>query len=169
MILLSETDASSDASIDYDLETWSYDHFRLIIMNAVPATDAVDAWLRTATDGAGTFESGASDYAYNIAMTHSSISAEESTGAAQIKITRGTVGSDTNENGICSIIDIFQPTVSQFASIMGDSWSRNSDGASILREIFSGSRLAAADVTDLRFMFSSGNIESGKFKLYGVL
>jgi len=41
-------------------------------------------------------------------------------------------------------------------------------GSTISNVSMGGSRLAAANVDAVKFYFSSGNIESGIFKLYGI-
>jgi hypothetical protein len=67
--LIETQTASSSATIDFVLPS-GYSKFEIVFADIVPATDNAAFWLRTSTDGGGTFDSGASDYAWHYTFTY---------------------------------------------------------------------------------------------------
>jgi len=173
MVLLAVASANNDATIDFAASiNSSYDEYQIHILNAIPATDAVSLRLRTSTDGGANYDAGASDYAYTvICPTISSAQGTASTGAAQGLVcgdaTTGQVGSAANETGVIGIVYLSRPSNAQYAQIYAHGTYVTDAGNSA--QFQTGmQRLSAADINAIRLYFSSGNVESGLFKLYGV-
>jgi hypothetical protein len=154
------TSASPVAAVDFTGIDGTYDAYIVMLHNVVPVTDNTSLYLRTSSDGGSTFDAGASDYWEVVASGNSN------TGVSQITI-QNFVGSETNENGVSATIDISTPaadsyTAFRLAGINMSAFNRlehHNRGAV---------RLSNAPVNALRFYFSSGNIESGIFRLYGM-
>lgn len=154
--LLETQTASSSATIDFTSGIDdTYSSYEIVVANAIPATDGDVMWVRTSSDGVS-FDSGASDYA----------EVGDST-AAEIAIT-SAVGSDTNETGVSCIITLVNPSDPIYTSVTAVGMAIGTTGlpAGIST---GGFRKESAAVTGIRVMFSSGAIESGTFKLYGIL
>ena len=139
-------------------------------MDAVtPATDGVNFYMRTSTNNGSSYDSGASDYKYNIARSNTStatVSGVNDTADAQIVLNSSALGSDTNED-LVGVVEIMNPSNTKFTrvtSLINFETSANH----IERCHTIGERSSAADVDAIQFLFSSGNVESGTFKLYGL-
>lgn len=145
--------ASNNAAIDFTLS--GFNEYEIRFRNVIPATDNVGFYLRTSTNGGSSFDSGASDYAGSFG-----------TGAAQMTLATA-VGSDTNENGASGIVRIIRPHAATYCQIYATGMFVNASGAAGALSM-TAVRLAAADVDAVRFLYSSGNIESGEFTLFGV-
>jgi len=165
-VLLSTATANSSASVNFNFTNWTnsdYFAYRLVIANAKPATNNVQAWIRTSADGTN-FDSGAGAYTY--------CNMENSVGTfltGDTKIPIGgasatSIGSSYSSSGF---VDIFNPSAatnckitSSFNAACSDIYARTNTTA--------GERLSAAAVKGVQFLFSSGNIASGDFRLYGM-
>lgn len=171
LVLLATATASDDATVDFtSVIDATYDEYELHILNVVPATDSVDAWIRTTTDGGSNWDAGASDYDYaGYRATSGIISEFGSSGAAQIVLNGSSaIGSDVNETGISGVLRLIRPAAAEYTQVNGAFGFAGTDNNTINSAV-SGRRRSAADVDGIRFLFESGNVESGKFKLYGVV
>jgi hypothetical protein len=168
LIKISEQVVSSPvASVDFTTGIdGTYDEYELHILKAINETDSTSPALRTSANAGGAWDAGASDYSRTyIQGTGSSVSANSANEAA---ITLANVlGSDTNEYGVSGIIRIVRPSVAQYCSMRWELSSQNTSGSNVYT-IGSALRVANAVVSGIRYLASSGNIESGTFRLYGV-
>lgn len=150
-VRLSTASASNNATIDIAIPS-GYEEYEIALYNVVPATDGADLRFRTSTDGGSTFDSGANDYG---------------TGLSYVALTNGTgVGSDVNENGISGHVFIYRPGTAQYCHVYAQFVFIGTDGQPNDRAP-SGARLAVADVDYVRIYYSTGNVESGEFRLFG--
>lgn len=167
MALISETTISSDATVDFALDNANYTHYRFILSNVVPATDNVILYFRTSTDGGSNFDAGASDYYVAQLTIHSS--ATPTAGAVStINIANG-VGSDAGEHGVSGVIDLFAPGSAAYTHITGNIIYQYYNASELYYRQTGAMRQSAADVDAVRFDFSSGNLESGKIQMWGIL
>lgn len=166
-VLLSTATASNSASISFTGLSSIYDKYELQFINVKPQTDTANLVLRTSTNGGSSYDSGASDYAYAVSdfSTAGSSVGPYSAGATGIPLAN-SVGNDTNENGVSGNLSIFTPSDAIYTSVYFSTVFRASNGVLYVGN-GSGQRMAAADVDAIQLLFSSGNITSGKFKLYG--
>ncbi len=160
--------ASASATIDFAALPVGYRDFMVIISDVVPATDGAVLWSRVSV--AAVFKSGVSDYGWSLSQVLTS-SAETNDGDAadsEWQISPG-VGSAAGE-GITAVLILFDPeNASNRAKIIVDGVAERSDG--IFSRYMAGGRavgtIGVAVVDGIRFLFSSGNIASGTFTLYG--
>lgn len=173
-ILLSRAVASNNATIDFvsGIGT-AFRNYEVEITNATPATDNVALWMRTSTDAGANWDAGASDYAYGVGLFRNSATGnvnDNSTGAAQIRLDGGyNLQTDANCAGWSGKITIFKPSAAQYCLFGIEGSFSRTPLTDLARVQGTAVRGAAADVTGLRFMMSSGNVASGEFDLYGVL
>jgi hypothetical protein len=168
-ILLSSSSPSGASSVDFTLTGWTNSDFFtycLVFKNVTPATDNVELWIRTSTNGGSTFDAGASDYSWT-RFTHtvdgtSAVSADTADDSA---VVGGNIGNAANEQASGHVI-IYRPSTAEYLEIEA-SMSYANASAVRARSTTTSWRLSAADVDAIRFMASSGNI-SGEFRLYGV-
>ena len=163
LVPISKTVAAADAAIDVSL-TGGYKAYLAVINRVIPATDGGSLALRTSTDGT-TFDSGASDYSYFYQRYSSS--ASYASGASSSFVPLGLVqGSAAGESG-SFLIWIYPSDGTLWTRIMGKGVAIN---LSAYIEGFEtgGSRKETTAITEVRFYYTSGNIESGDFNLYGI-
>jgi hypothetical protein len=166
-VFIAAASASSDATIDFTSNIDStYDEYELHLLNVIPVTDSVSMYLRTSTN-ASSFDSGASDYRwdfYNI--NNSSLGGGIDVSDAQITLAT-YVGSSANELGVSAVIKLYRPSEATYSVItwLGSKMDTNGAPNSIGGQAW---RLATEDVNGIQVLFSSGNVESGLFALYGI-
>ena len=166
LVLLESITASAQAEVDFDSGNidGTYDEYEVRFQNVIPAADAILA-MRVNDD------SGANDYNWVVYARGSDASAPAAEDAADTEIQLsgpGTVGSDTNETGASGVVHIIRPSASEYTQIYGEILYVN-QGGHLIRGFFGGSRLSAAAVTTLQFLFlGPTNTTSGEYKLYGV-
>lgn len=139
----------------------TYKVYAVVFSNVAPATDNTDFNFRTGNGGS--FDSGASDYIYYYFTPQ-----DGGTGAtlSRIALIAG-VGSDTNENS-SGILYIHQPANAALETVVvgaGTFLSVTNDQKLVT---FGGRRIENAAHDRIQFFFTSGNITSGTFTLYGL-
>jgi len=175
MILLSTQTASSSASISFTSSIDStYDSYVFKLINVQPATDNVILGLNFSTDGGSN---------YNVTKTttffrafHSEadstsfgyVTAEDLAQSTSDQNIMWNIGNGADEAS-CSQIQFFNPSSTTFVKhfIVRSADYAAADGAG--DRFIAGYCNTTSAVDAVRFQFSSGNIASGTFKLYGVV
>lgn len=166
--LLETQAASASATIDFTSLPTGYRDFKIVVSDIVPATDGATLWARASV--AAAFKSGVSDYGWALTQVLTS-SAETNDGDAadsEWEISPA-VGSAAGES-VTAVLILFDPaSTANRAKIMVDGIAERSDG--IFARYMAGGRavgtIGVAAVDGIQFLFSSGNIISGTFTLYG--
>ncbi len=166
--LLETQTASSSATIDFNTLPTAYQDFKVIISDVVPVTDGSILFGRLSV--ASVFKSGASDYGWARTQILSSGTPGDSGDAADSELELSSnIGSAAGEGGSI-ILTLFNPAnTSNYTKILSDGVVDHDDGS--FRRVMIGGRVAGtigtSAIDGIRFLFSSGNIESGTFTLYG--
>jgi hypothetical protein len=165
--------ASSQATVDFTTLDDTYDAYELVVSSAKPATDDVEAWLRIGTGAGPTYQT--SGYVWGLAanpMGAANSLYGSSAGGSTARIVMSEVGAGvavgnaTGENW-SGTIWFNNPEATDFMELRYDAqYSRSSANQSV-RVVGGGRFDTAGAVTGIRFMFSSGNVASGRFTLYG--
>lgn len=175
LVLLGSYTASNSTSVDIgsglDINVAinsTYDVYVVLVNNAIPQTDAVDAYIRTGNGG--TFDSGSTDYRYGvysiIAADSPNAGAVSATDASAVILTDAGIG-NTSTEGLSGSIFIYNSQTTSHTRFLYNLAYGNSGEETILG--FSGGARKEGAVHDrFRFLFSSGNITSGTFYLYGI-
>jgi hypothetical protein len=168
MTLITTTVASSSATVDFTGLSSTYKNYVVIVTNAVPATFNAALVFRTSTNNGSTYDSGASDY-YS---THTNFgdSAWNYGQTVDDRFYINFYGQENTANlgGTSFNMTIVNPSASNRIQwyITG---FENGYSASLGAFVGGGYRLATSGaVNAIRFLFGSGNIASGTFKLYGI-
>jgi hypothetical protein len=171
LILLSSQTASNSAQIDFTQFSSSYLLYIIKYYGVVPASDAVDLWLRTSTNGGASYDTGGSDYRHARYAVFDSGAGTASSGAAGTNgdskiVIANALGNATGEslNGETTLVGLSN---SLYKSIESRAWFLNSTPASVA-SYGNGVRVTTSTVNAVRFLMSSGNISAGVFKLFGV-
>jgi len=174
LVLVASTDiTSSTATVDFTGISNASDEWVLAVINAVPATDAAVPWLRTSTDGGSTFAAANADYSWSKVTGYSSGNFglgndNGTTSAARIEMS-GAVENTAALGGFSAQIRIVDPAGTTHNKTVV--WQGNYyPSAASTCAVASGAahRNSTADIDAIRFMFSTGDIASGKFRLYRI-
>ena len=167
---------SSAASLDItDLST-EYLMYEIVFSDLLPATDTVDLLFRTSTNNGSSFNSGASDYAYTSVRntTTAALDGSYSGGSTAIAFndnggTPVRFGNTAGTEEAAGWIRITNPTnanePTQVTAMLG---SVNSGSIITYYSCF-GQRLNAEDNDAVQILFSSGNIATMEYTVYGYL
>ena len=166
---LSTATASASATVDFTGLSSSYVAYKVVFSHVVPATDNVNLWLRTSTDGGSSFDAGASDYGWANSAYFDSAATNNFGDAADSEISftgNNNTGTGTGEQ-MSGVLHLLNSSAAQYAQAVWQGSMANQNGVHLYYS-GAGRRLSAADVDAIRFLFSSGNIASGQFDLYGM-
>lgn len=165
---LSTVTASASATVDLETTIDStYNTYAVVISGLLPVTDNVTLWVRLKSSGS--YQSGATNYYWTrlIILTTTSVS-NDTSGDAQIEIA-SNIDNDSDKP-MSGIFFIDSPSSASLKK--NCRWDVASlVSASSNQSITIGSGLYNANnnaITGIRFMYSSGNIASGTFTLFGI-
>tara|TARA_R100000458_G_C8199135_1_gene190230 strand:+ start:175 stop:777 length:603 start_codon:yes stop_codon:yes gene_type:complete len=171
LVLLQTVTASDDATVTVgssSLFTSTYKVYQIHVLNAHPATDSVEFRCRISTGGS--VQTGSS-YEYTRRQTihsNSSITNRGSTSDALVPLAE-SLGNGANESH-SGILTLYNPTETTFTkniNFMGSGRDLSPNTAlNTVAFSFEGNENA---IDGVQFFMNSGNVESGTFKLYGVV
>lgn len=164
--LLATASAASVAAVDFtQFIDGTYEQYIFELINVVPSIANAKLYLRTSSDAGATFDAASGNY-YESFFT----AAFSATGAeTAIRLGgAGSLSSTGSDGGITSHVTLFDPsstTKQKHFHIQ----SAVSESANLVQQyIGAAMRRSVVAVNAVRFLFSSGDIASGKFKLYGI-
>ena len=157
--------ANNDATINFTDLSGGYQDFKVIGSSVVPVTDT--AALITRISIAAAFKSGASDYEWNKAELDSGAwSASQDLTDTGISM-MADCGSASGESMAFELFLSDPAGTALRKQIRTKSWGEDSKGDNTLTETAGMYDQATSAVDGIQFLFSTGNIESGTFTLYG--
>ena len=165
--LINSQVANDDASLTQTGLDSTYDTYAIVLADLVPATDAANPWLRCGDSGG--IDSGASDYEYhtgNVRATSASYAALVSDGAAQMLLAP-TIGSAGGE-GFGGGTYLSRPGDGSVRPFFHGTFCGMNEADRLLGSAFTGQRQTVITLDRVQFLFSSGNITSGRMTVYGI-
>lgn len=171
LVLLQSQTAATSATIDFLLNRQPSSRFTaymVVFDHVAPATDGDELWLRTSTNAGSSYDAAASDYDWARwrFASDATTAAEGDTADSEIGLVP-SVGNASNETN-SGVVTIFRPSAASYFHVQWQMLDTNQSNG-LRSSVGVGRRLTAADVDGIRFMFSTGNIASGEFRLYGLL
>lgn len=163
--------AGNDASIDFILpDDGYYQSYLFVLNNLIPSVDDAALLLRSSANGGLSYDEG-SHYAWTMNTTRpagNTVNAANLNGAIQLTSSSPGlgVGNDVGEEGYSGSLVIHNPADSKQTYVNFDS-AYSSAGQGFLVNKGGGKRLLAATVNAVRFLFSTGNVQSGSIYMYG--
>jgi hypothetical protein len=170
-VLLETITASSDATIliGDGLIDSTYRNYKIIASNVIPATDSVDGGFRVSI--ASTVQTGGSYRFTRSWMYDGSTSHQGGVGTTATNFAYWggqSVGSATGENTNFEFTLYDPSSANNFKMFSCFTQCDDSNGSSAMHQSGGYFSSGQAAVDAIQFYFSSGNVESGFFKLYGM-
>lgn len=165
--LISSATPSAAASVEFTGLSSTYNAYKIIISNFVPATDAVTLGLTLSQDGGSSYLSSYSFAGDYLNSSNGASTAVANAGSTYLLSEAGAGwGSDTNEQGAVEVT-LYNPSGSGFCCVqaIGIYEASNGLGYSFRSGGYANTTGACNAV---KILFASGNIESGNIRLYGL-
>lgn len=166
LVLLEQHTASGGATMDFTTFISStYDEYLLELNNLLPATNAVNLYMRVSVGGV--FDAGA-NYTTSVFVFVSGGSATAGSATNQWIISNASDVTNTAGRGVCGYLRLFNPQGALANKVMtGDlGWIEGTPYPK--RSVGTWAYTPASVIDGFRFVFSSGNIASGTVRAYGV-
>lgn len=168
-VLLTSGSVSNAATLDLVLTSYtSYRSLLFSLSRFIPASDAA-FWMRLSTDGGATYASGATSYrwCYRRIDVSAAVSDTGDTEDVALAIT-GADQVNNDHTGISCDVRLPGPfNTSDFPTVFADGTFRSNPVGTRLFQ-FGGDRVGTEDADAVRFMFSTGNILTGRYAVYGI-
>ena len=173
-VLLATSTASGSASISFTTGIDStYDIYKFEFSNVQPATDAVKAKFNFSTDGGSNYNVTKTCTGFYVGHTEADATGGPAfdSGLAQSTsdgfLTAGAIGSDTDES-MNGTFFLFNPSSTTYVKhFIGNTQNyHNSDYT--MEHFTAGYFNTTSAIDEIQFKMSSGNIDDGIIKLYGV-
>ena len=166
LAFLASIDVSNQGTADFtEFDATKYDSYEFVFANVIPSNDREELLMRTSTDGGASYDS--SGYAWINTRTVNSTAAISNGASSSAMQICNEIGSASNEDGVSGIVNLFGPHLTKRTMITAKTVGFSGTANSILATEAVGSRFSSADVDAVRFLFTSGNLESGTITMYG--
>ena len=179
-ILIKEITASADATIsfvdgtaDVVLDS-TYPIYKFEFINIHPATDSVNFTFNLSTDGGSNYNVTKTSTVFMAAHNESDSNTfliydtnqdlAQSTGEQEIT---DNSGNDADQN-LCGTLELFSPSSTTFVKHFMCKINYMQYHDYMRCDFTAGYGNTQSAINAIRFKFSSGNIDSGKIKLYGI-
>jgi len=169
-VKISSQTASASTFIDFTGLSSTYQMYIVEMSDMQPGTNGRILYMRTSTNNGSSYDAGASDYSWNnIGSDLGSVRSGADSIDSKIEIlgrTNDELGADPNETH-SQTVWIFNPSSLSYTRLIGIGEYLTTSGNSFLM-ISGGQRKSTTAVNAVRFIMSSGTIDSGVFTLYGA-
>lgn len=168
LVFLSSATASNSASVVFagGIDS-TYDEYIFEISDVIPVTDGQDLYMTFSTDGGSSYLASNYAYAYAQVVAGNPVGQVANGSMTQIKVT------DTQDNAAgCSAslqLRLYNPAGTSVWKKGFLSLTEFQDTASVMHMLTGAfANKTTSAINAVKFAYSSGNISSGKFYLYGV-
>ena len=144
---------------DGHFDATKFDHYEFMFQNLIPATDNVELVCQTSTNDGSAYASTSGNY-------HSG----DGTDRIGFRVAQ-PIGSAANEYGVNGSFHLLSPHLSTYTYSNSQVTYHHSNGGTYsMSENGNGAgvRLSDEDTDAVKFIMSSGNIESGEIVMYGI-
>ena len=173
LILLSTQTASASASLEFSMDS-SYDSYIFKFINIHPATDNVDFEFQGSTDSGSTYATTMTTTAFRSTHDEADTSAELGyrTGEDQAQGTSFQdlcigMGADADQS-LNGMLQIYNPSSTTFVKHFIARTQEPKANDYHVDWFCAGYFNTTSAITNLKFQMSSGNIDDGIIKMYGV-
>ena len=167
LILIEEVTASSDSSITLNPLDSTYNVYKVVFQDIVPETDNVKLQMRF-QNSSGDVTSSNYDFAHEVMKTFSANDNDTATNQTAFDLTDQELGTASGEVGN-GVIYLFNTSNSSEFSFYTIESVCIDDNGFLFGNQGGGYLTVAESHVAVTFKMGSGNIASGKFKLYGIV
>ena len=171
-VLLATSTASASSSISFDgYFSSTYSNYIVFINNMRPATDGAEPYIRFRRSNA---DITASDYKFVCPRARISSSGGNAVEAGDVSwgSSRISINQDMDNSVFWSLhgtVQLYNPLdTASYPSCIFDTNATETTAAEFYRRFGTGRLASTGALSGITFYFSSGNITSGTFKLYGL-
>ena len=171
-VFIEEQAASVTASLDFETGIGgTYKSYMFEFLGLIPVTDGAQLGMRMARS-AGTYEAGTSDYLYAVVGLDSAGTAISASSDAdsRIYLTGAGVGGNVSE-GLGGFLKLYEPSNTvRRKQVNGQVsyWTSDATRKLVVAQFAGGLTDAVGAVMGVQFWFTSGSIESGSIRLWGL-
>jgi hypothetical protein len=160
--------ASNNAAVAFtEFDATKYGSYMFVLSNVIPATDGVNLYFRTSSNGGSSYDAGASDYKYTILSNAQTGGGTNTATEDYILLVAHAIGSAAGEDGVSGTFTLTGAGTTKRTALVGSFGNWRNDG-NYVSSYIAGARDSAAIVDAVQFIFSSGNVESGTIEMYGL-
>ena len=175
LVLLSEQTASSSASIEFTSGIDStYPIYKFEFINMHPATDNADFTFNMSTDGGSNYNVTKTTTVFTAQHSEAGsdagvfyVTADDLAQSTNSQIILGLIGNDADQSASGSLT-LFNPSSTTFVKHFIATGNSYYSGNYSLNDYVAGYGNTISAVNAIQFSMSSGNIDSGTIKLYGI-
>lgn len=170
IVLLTSGTLSAVATLSLALTAYTgFRGLKLFVYSLIPVTDGADLWIRLSTDGGSTYDTSGYNYALNTQTDAAASIATTNSGSAAQLVFALVVGNGVTEGYDGEITITGQTSTALWSRLRHQGYCINSAATPAGTSSWGGgAREAAQDTDGIRIMFSTGNIASGGYALYGL-
>ena len=175
LVLISEQTASSSASIEFTSGIDStYPIYKFEFINMHPATDNADFTFNMSTDGGSNYNVTKTTTVFTAQHSEAGsdagvfyVTADDLAQSTNSQIILGLIGNDADQSASGSLT-LFNPSSTTFVKHFIATGNSYYSGNYSLNDYVAGYGNTISAVNAIQFSMSSGNIDSGTIKLYGI-
>lgn len=166
-VLLATANANNSSTIDFTGLDSTYKKYKIEITDLTPSVNSTAFWVRVGTGVTPTYQTGATDYRFQRFLAGNGGTTSPTTQAAQITgIAMGNVSGKDVNNLTVEINNPAQSTTQHGIFYYGQYFANVTPETGLY---FVGAFYqSTTPITAMRFMFATGNVATGTFKLYGI-
>jgi hypothetical protein len=159
---------SSTASAEFTSGIDStYDSYVIKMQDLHPVSDNVSLSMTISTNGGSSYVTSSYVYAHRGALKNGNELTAYDESASDIRPFNNSFGNANAENGIGEVVINKPSSSAAYTTFYGQSVNVNASG-DVGQSVFGALYPATTAVDAVKFAFTSGNIERGRFTLYGV-
>ena len=170
LVKLNSGTVSNAATLDIAMTSYTaYKNKLFVFQSFIPASNNVQLYFRTSTDGGSTFAAASSNYKYSSVrvIEAGTVTGAGSVGDTEIELTSASMINNAGYGASGSITLYDTTNAAMRPRIMWDmTYHHSSEGWTRISGM--GSRENAEDTDAFRILFSGDNIASGTWTLYGM-
>jgi hypothetical protein len=167
LIKLDEVVASSSATVTLGVSNWdtSYDVYKVIVTDVIPTEDSRNLYFRVVKSGSAD-DSSNYDYSYFAMRTDTTFGSIGNTNQTFWQTSNYSNGTATGET-MNGVFYLFNFNGTEYSYVTNETASRTSSSTLISAQ-GGGVHTVGSASNGVQFFYSSGNIASGTFTLYGL-
>lgn len=173
LVFLTSGTVSAQATLPIVLTSYTtYRGIVIELINIIPVTDDNQLLCRLSTNGGSSYDSGASNYLYTHCVSVNGVTETQSAAATSIRVAGSTTGSvgvgNGTAEGVSATVKMMDQTNAAVKTRIACTAGFYAAGDLACSAHSSGLRNTAQDTDAIQFLFTTGNIASGSYAVYGL-